>query len=454
MAAAVVQSAGNRPLPKTVPLMPARWSPRRSARSKTNTTTKAGEPAFVSSFDALAIDDRQCQRQRLEIDHREWFRLPQPRFLRQTRGRPPDRPFGILQPDRLHHIYIIGQTGTGKSTLLRNLACQDLRSGIGFCLLDPHGDLAKSVHEEAAENCLYWDAADPETPFGYNPLTFVSEQYRPLVASGLIDTLKKQWADAWGVRMEHLLRYAVLALLSRSRSTLRDIMPMFLDSPFRREVLQSVTDEQVQQFWTVEFPKMNYKTAADGVAPIANKLGAFLAHPVVRKSVCDPERSLRFRKIMDDGKVLIVNLAKGRLGSDIANLLGGLIVSSIALAAYSRQDQDVSERRPFFLYADEFQAFTTSAFAEMLSEMRKHGLGLILAHQYLSQLDRSITESIFGNAGTLIAFRLGGGDAAILNRQFAQDVPAPCDLVHLANHDLFVRLMVEGQQAAAFTART
>ena len=206
----------------------------------------------------------------------------------QTRGRPPHRSFGMHQADRLFHTYIIGQTGTGKSTLLYNMAAQDIRRGQGLCLIDPHGDLAKAVYKTAGNNCLYWDAADCKSPFGYNPLTYVSEEYRPLVASGLIEALKKQWADAWGARMEHLLRYSLLALLSRPGSTLQDIIPMFLQAGFRKKVLASVTDEQVQRFWAIEFPKMNYKTAVDGVAPIANKLGAFLAHPVVRKAMCDP----------------------------------------------------------------------------------------------------------------------------------------------------------------------
>ncbi len=198
-----------------------------------------------------------------------------------TRGRPPHRSFGIRQSDRLFHQYIIGQTGTGKSTLLLNMMLQDARHGQGFCLLDPHGDLAGSVRAGMDCDVLYWDVADSKSPYGYNPITSVSAEHRPLVASGLIETLKKQWSDAWGARMEHLLRYSVLALLERPGSTLKDIIPMFLHSGFRKEVTAGVTDEQVRYFWEREYPAMNYKSAADGVAPIANKLGAFLAHPVV-----------------------------------------------------------------------------------------------------------------------------------------------------------------------------
>ncbi|MCR9195137.1 MAG: type IV secretion system DNA-binding domain-containing protein, partial [Hyphomonas sp.] len=275
-------------------------------------------------------------------------------MLGHTVGRQPYRTFGMRQPDRLFHQYIVGQTGTGKSTLLFNMIRQDIAQGRGCCLIDPHGDLAETVAAIAGDRAHYWDAADPASPYGYNPLAYVRSDLRPLVASSLIDALKKQWADAWGPRMEHLLRYALLALLERPDATLDDILPLFLDKDFRSEVVASVTDDAVRRFWTSEFPKLNYKTTLDGVAPIANKLGAFLAHPLVRNAVCEPREPLRFRRIMDDGQMLIVNLAKGLLGTDTSNLLGGLIVSMIAYAAYSRQQTPEADRRPFFLYIDEF----------------------------------------------------------------------------------------------------
>jgi len=243
--------------------------------------------------------------------------------LGETYARPPPKSFGIQQFDRQFHLVIFGQTGTGKSSLLLQLMKQDLSNGRGFCLIDPHGDLAQSIHELAGENCIYWQPANPQCRYGYNPLTQVSDEYRSLVASGLIDTLKKQFKDSWGQRMEHLLRMVFLALLEQPNSTLLDIMPMFLDKSFRYQVLSNVTDEYVCSFWQHEFAKMNYKTATDGVAPIANKLGTFLAHPHVRKMLCEPEEPLRFRRIMDDDQNLIVNLSKGKLGADIANVIGG-----------------------------------------------------------------------------------------------------------------------------------
>lgn len=334
----------------------------------------------------------------------------------------------------------------------RTMEQQDAESGQGLCLIDPHGDLAGAVAELVGDSAINWNVADPSCPYGYNPLTYVSAERRPLVASGLIETLKKQWSDAWGARMEHLLRYALLALLERPGSTLRDIMPLFLDKTFRADELASVADEEVQRFWHVEYAVIRYQTSVDGVSPIANKLGAFLAHPVVRKAVCEPAEPLRFRQIMDEGRILIINLAKGRLGADIANILGGLLVSSIAHAAYSRQDQPEAKRKPFFLYIDEFHSFTTSAFAGMLSELRKYALGLILAHQHTSQLDEETREAIFGNVGTLAAFRVGAKDADILTKQFGGDLPRPRDLVSLANYEMFIKLMVDGVQTKPFSA--
>ena len=362
------------------------------------------------------------------------------------------RPFGIRQADRMHSMYLIGQTGTGKSTLLFNLAMQDARSQQGFCLIDPHGDLAASLHQSIDRPHIYWNLADPGSPYGYNPITRASALIRPLVASGLIDALKKQWADAWGARMEHLLRYALLALLEMPSADLRDVVRLYVESEFRREVIPRISDPQVREFWTTEFPKMNYRTAFDGVAPIANKIGAFLANPIVRKVVCEPDSPLRFRKIMDEGDILIVNLAKGRIGSDSANVLGGLIVSSIMHAAFSRHDQPEAMRRPFFLTVDEFHSFTTTAFADLLPEARKYGLSLTLSHQHIAQLEPTVAEAIFGNVGTIVVFRLGITDAMLLSRQF--DNCPPEALTRLANHHVLVQLMVEGRKTRAFSATT
>jgi energy-coupling factor transporter ATP-binding protein EcfA2 len=362
-----------------------------------------------------------------------------------------DRTFGMRLADRLHHLYIIGQTGTGKSTLLQTMIRQEITGRQGLCLIDPHGDLAESLASLIGPDDIYWDVADATSPYGYNPLTPTTAQLRPLVASGLIDALKKQWADAWGVRMEHLLRYAIHALLEQPRADLRDIVRLFIDRAFRTEILERVSDPQVLHFWQREFPAMNYKTAVDGVAPIANKLGAFLAHPIVRHAITEPEQPLRFRKLMDEGRVVIVNLAKGHIGNDVANVLGGLLVASLFNAALSRHDQPESQRAPFFLYVDEFHSFTTLAFAAMLAEVRKYGLGVILAHQYAEQAEIAVEHAILGNAGSLVTFRLGALDAPLFAPLF---VPLqPVDLTGLANFEAYARIMVDGSRSRPFSMR-
>ncbi|MFU7529303.1 type IV secretory system conjugative DNA transfer family protein [Qipengyuania sp. ASV99] len=363
-----------------------------------------------------------------------------------------DRPFGIRQADRMHHLYVIGQTGTGKSTFLLNLALHDARAERGFCLIDPHGDLALALHQHLAVPHHYFDIADPACELGYNPLTRVHRSFRPLLASGLIETLKKQWADSWGARMEHLLRYAILALLDQPQADIRDIVRLYVDKDFRKVVVARIADEQVRAFWTKEFPNMNYMNAIDGVAPIANKLGAFLANPVVRRAVCEPGEPLRFRKIMDEGSILIVNLAKGRLGTDMANIMGGLIVSTIMLAAFSRHGSEEKARQPFALHIDEFPSFTTEAFAGLLPEARKYGLSLTLAHQHISQIERPVFDAVLGNTGTLLVFRLGAQDTPVFSRQLG-DVQ-PSDLTWLPNHRAYVQLMVYGQKTRPFSMQT
>ena len=363
-----------------------------------------------------------------------------------------DRPFGIRQSDRMHHVYVIGQTGTGKSTFLLNLALHDAHAGRGLCLIDPHGDLALALHQHLSVPHYYFDIADPNCRLGYNPLARVHRSFRPLLASGLIETLKKQWADSWGARMEHLLRYAILALLDQRQADIRDIVRLYVDKPFRKEVIARIRDEQVRAFWTTEFPNMNYMNAIDGVAPIANKLGAFLANPVVRRAVCEPEEPLRFRRIMDEGGIVIVNLAKGRLGTDMANVMGGLIVSTIMLAAFSRHGSEEKARQPFALLIDEFPSFTTEAFASLLPEARKYGLSLTLAHQHISQVERPVFDAVLGNVGTVIAFRVGAQDAPQIARQLGDVLPE--DLIRLPNHHAFAQLMIDGEKSRAFSMRT
>ena len=371
--------------------------------------------------------------------------------LAYRRYKPPFS-FGVGPHDRLMHVLLVGQTGTGKSTLMHNMAVQDAQHRHGWCLIDPHGDLAAAVHRSLPASHHYWSLADPACPYGFNPLKHVSAHYRPLVASGLLEALKKQWPDAWGPRMEHLLRYALLALLEQPQADLRDIMKLFTFKGFQRQVSETITDPQVRHFWKYEYPAMNYQSSADGVQSVANKLGAFLAHPQVRTALCEPKEPLRFRSLMDTGQVLVVNLAKGQLGADVANIMGGLITTTVMLAAFSRHSLPACARRPFFLYADEYPSFTTTAFANLLSEARKYGLGLVLAQQHVTQSETEVREAILGNVGTMVVFRVGAMDAPLFEKLLPPFTAS--DLKNQPNRRAVVRVMYQGEPLRAFSLST
>ena len=363
--------------------------------------------------------------------------------------------FGIKQADRLSHLYLIGKTGVGKSTLLETLARQDLEAGRGFALIDPHGDLVEHVHAAVPlterGRVVYLNAPDPLQPFGYNPLRRVRHDKIPLAASGLIETLKKLWPDAWGVRMEHVLRNTLYALLERDDATLPDILRLYADEPYRKSVVREIRNDTVRRFWRHEFERYHFRMKADAVAPIQNKLGALLSDPTLYRILVAPPVDLHFRWLMDEGQVLLVNLAKGRLGEDSSTLLGGLIVSTLGLAAFTRADEPAAIRRPFFVYIDEFQSFTTLMLANMMSELRKYGVGLTLAHQHLHQLEPDIRHAVLGNAGTLVSFRVGAEDAGILAKEFQPKFGVQ-DLLNLPNRALYLKLMIDGTPSPPFSA--
>ena len=378
-------------------------------------------------------------------------------YFARTNARPPHRTFGIRYADRLSHIYVIGKTGTGKSTLLETLICQDIARGMGVALIDPHGDLvervAKAVPAVRQGDLIYVDVADASQPFGYNPLRQVRADRRTLAASGMLEVFKKMWPDAWGARMEHVLRNALLALLDYPAATLSDVLRLMTDRAFRREVVGHIGNEQVRSFWQNEFRDYSPRYRQDSIAPIQNKVGAFLADPLLNRFLTAPEQPLQFRRIMDESKVLLVNLSKGRLGEDSAGLLGGLLVTTIGLAAFSRADTSEQDRRPFFLYVDEFQNFTTLAVANMLAELRKFQVGTVLAHQYLDQLEPDVRHAVIGNAGTLVSFRLGAKDAPFVAREFHPIFDAD-DLIALPNHHVYLRLLIDGEPSRPFSARS
>jgi len=354
-------------------------------------------------------------------------------------------------------MYVIGKTGTGKTTLIENMAISDMRVGNGLALIDPHGDLAEHllnfIPKRRIEETIYFNPSDLDYPIAFNPLEKVDRDHHHLVASGLISVLKKIWYEFWGPRMEHILRNAILALLDYPDSTLLDIPVILVDKDFRKKVLERVRNSQVKNFWFTEFERYSAYFRSEAISPIQNKIGQFIVSPLIRNIVGQTQSSIDFRKIIDEGKILIVNLSKGKIGDDNCSLLGAMIVTKIQLAALSRGDIPEFKRRPFYLYVDEIHNFLTLSFADILSEARKYGLYLILTHQYIEQLDEEIRSAIFGNVGTLVTFRVGARDAQFLKNEFSP-VFDEMDLVNLSNYHIYLRLMINGVTSRPFSAIT
>lgn len=374
-----------------------------------------------------------------------------------TNGRPPHRAFGIWQADRLQHVYVLGKTGTGKSSLLKTLFMQDAAHGRGAILLDPHGDLAEDVAHHVPEaqrrRLTYMDLAGSPGRYGYNPLKNVPETFIPLAASGLIETFHHHFGEkSWGARMEHILRNVLYALLEHGDTTLPDVLRMLSEKEYRRQVSARVRNPQVRYFFNQEFSKLWGRTLFDAIAPIQNKVGAFLTDPRLVATLVDFDEEVSFRRAMDEQRIVVINLARGIMGSDTSDLLGSLFTSMIGLAALSRQNLPLSERTPCFLYLDEFEHLLTPGTAHLLSEIRKVGIGVTLANQYLAQLDEGTRAAVLGNVGTLISFRVGPEDALLLHRQFGGAF-TPLDFEHLPNHDLYVQIVIEGAPARCFSAR-
>lgn len=345
--------------------------------------------------------------------------LPQPLVL----GARISGDFELLHPEeRRRHLYIVGQTGTGKSTLLLNLIAQDLAAGGGLALLDPHGDLAEAVllhvPKHRANDLVYIDPADAERPIGFNPLSAVREDLKPIVAGDVVAAFRHVWPDSWGPRLDYVLINAVRALLDVPGGTLLMLPRLLIDDPFREELVhRHVRDPIVRAFWRREYAGFSAGLRAEAISPIQNKIGRVLIEPRLRNMLAQPKSTITLRRLMDEGAIVICNLAKGRLGESAAHLLGALLTSSIAQAALSRAETRAADRRMFHLYADEFQSFATESFALILSEARKYGLALTVAHQYLGQLSDGLRSAVFGNVGSIVALRSGTEDAAIVAGQ-------------------------------------
>ncbi len=365
--------------------------------------------------------------------------------------------FGIKRDDRRRHMHIIGKTGMGKTSLLLNMAVSDIRNGSGIAFVDPHGDVANAlldyIPEHRVKDVVYFNPQDLDYPIAFNVLGDVPENQRHIVSDGLVGVFKKIWADSWGPRLEYILRNTILTLLENEESTLLDIMRILVDKNFRANIVYKMNDPVLKQFWLNEFDGYTDKLLVEAISPIQNKVGQFTSSPLIRNIIGQAKSSFNLREIMDQKKILIMNLSKGAVGEGGAQLLGAMMITKMQLAAMSRVDIPEEQRQDFFAYIDEFQNFSTDSFAEILSEARKYRLSLILAHQYVEQLSEVVRGAVFGNVGTTIVFRIGAADAEFMEREFSPILTVE-DLVNLPKWRIYLKLMIDGATSQPFSADT
>ncbi len=367
------------------------------------------------------------------------------------------RLFGISPADQRQHIYILGKSGSGKTTLLRNLVLQHIAAGHGVGLIDPHGDLAEELLDNfppsRADHLVYFNPGDIEFPVGLNLLANVAPDDRHLVASGIVGAFKGIWRDSWGPRLEYILYNAIAALLDCPNTSLLGVNRLLTDDAYRAWVVRQVKDQFIRDFWQTEYAGYETRFRREAIVPIQNKLGQFLLNPVVRNILGQVRNKVSIPFVMDNQRVFIANLAKGRLGHDKSNLLGSLLATQFQLSAMARITQAEQERRDFYLVIDEFQNFSTDAFAMMLAEARKFRLCLTLCHQFVDQLSEPVRRAIFGNVGTLVSFRIGNTDAEVLEKEFGEDFRAQ-QFVDLDRYEVIVRLLQNGENLPPFHAKT
>ena len=378
-------------------------------------------------------------------------------FFATTTFRNEKKKFGIRLDDRRRHFYIVGKTGMGKSVLLENMAIQDIQEGRGVCFVDPHGEVAEELLDFIPKNrikdVIYFNPADINHPIAFNVMESVDVEYRHLVASGLMGVFKKIWPDVWSARMEYILNNSILALLEYPDSTLLGVNRLLADSNYRKKVIEKVTDPVVKAFWLQEFGRYTQRYEVEATAAIQNKIGQFISAPLIRNIIGQIKTSFNIREVMDDEKILILNLSKGKIGEDASRLLGGLLITKLQLAAMSRVNIPEKDRKDFFLYVDEFQNFATESFVNVLSEARKYRLSLTLAHQYITQMEEEVRDAVFGNVGTILSFRVGAEDAEYLEKEFIPEITAQ-DLVNLPKYSIYLKLMVDGIAGRPFSAET
>ena len=378
-------------------------------------------------------------------------------MLGETNYRGAQTRFGIKRDDRRRHMYLIGKTGMGKTTLLENMVISDIKNGNGLCVVDPHGDFAEQMLDYIPSNrindVVYFNPGDIKHPIAFNVMENVDPEYKHLVAAGLLGVFKKIWADSWGPRLEYVLRNTILALIDYPGSTLLGTTRMLVDKVYRKKVIAKVTDPVVKSFWVDEYSKYPDKFQAEAIAPIQNKVGQFLSIALIRNIVGQPKSTIDVRDIIDNKRILLLNLSKGKLGEDASALFGAMIITKLQLAAMGRVDIPEEDRQDFYLYVDEFQNFATESFADILSEARKYRLNLTMAHQYIEQLPEEVSAAVFGNVGTLITFRVGAMDSETLAKEL-EPVFLETDLVNLAKYNIYLKLMINGVASQAFSANT
>ncbi|TSA44466.1 DUF87 domain-containing protein [bacterium] len=382
-------------------------------------------------------------------------------YFARTDFRNTERLFGIKRKDRRQHMYVIGKTGTGKSAMLNNLITQDIVNGEGLCVIDPHGELAEGILEkipkERMDDVIYFNPADTDFHIGFNVLELPDPKYKHLAASGLMSIFTKIWSGVWSARMEYILNNAILALLDTPGSTLLGITRLLVDKEYRQKIVGNIKDPVVKAFWLNEYEEWKDQFRNEAIAPIQNKVGQFLSTSVVRNIVGQSKSTIDIFDVMNTGKIFIVNVSKGRIGEDNSALLGAMLITKIQLASMERVRVPEDERVDFYLYVDEFQNFATDSFASILSESRKYRLDLILAHQYIGQLvtdvSTKVRDAVFGNVGTMIAFRIGAADAEFLESEFEPEL-TPQDFVNLPNYTIYLKLMVDGVTSRPFSGKT
>ena len=378
-------------------------------------------------------------------------------FFAETTFRNTRKKFGIKIDDRRRHIYVVGKTGMGKTVMLENMAIQDIQHGKGVGFVDPHGEAAERLLDFVPSNrindVIYINPADLDYPIAFNIMEKVDIEHRHLVAGGLMGVFKKIWPDVWSARMEYILNNCILALLEYPGATLLGVNRMLADADYRKKVVDKMTDPVVKAFWVQEYARYTQRYEVEATAAIQNKVGQFISAPLIRNIIGQVQSSINMREVMDNGKILIMNLSKGRIGEDNSRLLGALLITKLQLAAMSRVDIPEEKRKDFFLYVDEFQNFATTSFVNVLSEARKYRLALTLGHQYITQMEEEVRDAVFGNVGTIISFRVGAEDAEWLEREFTPEFLAT-DLVNLGKYDIYLRLMIDGLAGRPFSAQT